>query len=148
MDRPKELRVQFDGAGASALRAALAYAGVRTVARLLTALAPMSALTALLTTLLWLAAALYVVGMVTWQREDNWLGAGIIIGLTLLCGGLVAELIGRIVQTGTLEDAILAVAGSMVTLLVRTLLLIPLSGGFVAGVRWLTHELRRSDVWT
>ena len=143
-----ELRVVIDDEGPSALVPAVAYAAVRTLAKLLTQLAPMSAFTALLTTLFWLAAAIYVFGVVTWQRDDNWLGAGIIIGATLFCGGAIAELVGHVVQPGSLGETVVATGTSLVGLLVRSLILVPLSGVFVFGARWLTHEIRRSDVWS
>jgi hypothetical protein len=143
-----ELRVVFDEEGASALRPAVAYAAVRTLAKLLTQLMPMSAFTALLTTLFWLAAAIYVFGVVTWQRDDNWLGAGIIVAATLFCGGAIAELVGRVVQPGTFGETMIATGNGLVALLVRTLILLPIAGLFVFGARWLTHEIRRSDVWS
>jgi hypothetical protein len=143
-----ELRVAFDNEGPSALLPAVAYMGVRTLAKLLTQVAPMSAFTALLATLFWLAAAIYVFGVVTWQRDDNWLGAGLIVAATLFCGGTIAELVGRIVQPGSFGDAMVAAGASIVGLLVRSLILAPLSGLFVFGARWLTHELRTSDIWS
>ena len=143
-----ELRVAFDDEGASAMVPAVAYAAVRTLAKLLTQLAPMSAFTALLATLFWLAAALYVFGVVTWQRDDNWLTAGIIIGATLFCGGAIAEVIGRVVQLGSFGETVTATTGALIGLFVRSVILVPLSGACVFGARWLTHEIRRSDVWS
>lgn len=143
-----ELRVEIDDEGPSALLPALAYAAIRTLAKLLTQLAPMSAFTALLTTLFWLAAAIYVFVVVTWMRDDNWLGGGLIIGATLFCGGTIAEIIGRMVQPGALGEAVVATGTAIVGLLVRSLILVPLAGGAVFGARWLTHELHRSDVWS
>ena len=141
-----ELRIEFDYEGPSALAPAVAYAAVRTLAKLLTQLAPMSALTALLTTLFWLAAAIYVFGVVTWKRDDNWLGGGIIVAGTLFIGGALAEIIGHVVQPGALGEAMLTTGSALVGLLIRSLFLAPLSGLFVFGARWLTEELRSSDV--
>src|ERR1051325_7735270 len=89
-----ELRIEIDDEGPSALAPAIAYAAIRTLAKLLTQLAPMSAFTALITTLFWLAAAIYLFVVLTWMRDDNWLGGGLIIGATLFCGGTIAELVG------------------------------------------------------
>ena len=143
-----ELRIAIDDEGPSAMLPAIAYAAIRTLAKLLTQLAPMSAFTALLTTLFWLAAAIYLFFVLTWMRDDNWLGAGLIIGATLFCGGAIAELIGHVVQPGSLGDMVTAVGTGLVGLLVRSLILVPLAGGAVFGARWLTHEIRRSDAWT
>lgn len=141
-----ELRVEIDDEGPSALAPAVAYAAIRTLAKLLTQLAPMSAFTALLTTLLWLAAAIYLFVVLTWMRDDNWLGAGLIIGATLFCGGTIAELVGRMVQPGPLGELVFATGSAILGLLIRSVILVPLAGGAVFGARWLTEELRRSDV--
>ena len=141
-----EPRIEFDYEGPSALVPAVGYAAVRTLAKLLTQLAPMSAFTALLTTLFWLAAAIYVFGVVTWKRDDNWLGAGLIIAGTLFTGGALAEIIGHVVQGGAFGDTMVATGAALVALFIRSLVLAPLSGLFVFGARWLTEELRSSDV--
>ena len=138
--------IEIDYEGPSALAPAVAYAAVRTLAKLLTQLAPMSAFTALLTTLFWLSAALYVFGVVTWKRDDNWLGGGIIVAATLFVGGALAEIVGHVVQPGALGEAIATTGSALVALFIRSLVLAPLSGLFVFGARWLTEELRSSDV--
>ena len=144
-----DIRIEFaSDDSASVFTPAVAYAGVRVGAKLLTVLVPMSSFTAFLTTLAWLAAAIYLFIVVTWQRDDNWLGAGILIGATFLGGGLVAELFGRLIGPGSLGDAALALTSNAFQMVVRALLLVPLSGGFVAGARWLTGEARRSDAFT
>ena len=144
-----EIRIQFSPEGvASAVFPALAYAGMRTLTRVLTAIVPTSALLALLASLLWLGAALYLFVVVTWNRDDNWLAAGIIIGSSLLCGGLAADFIVQMIATGSLGQAALAAADASIGLLVRTIILVPVSGGFVAGARWIAAEIRRSGAWT
>jgi hypothetical protein len=141
-----EPRPEFDYEGPSALLPAVAYAAVRTLAKLLTQVMPMSAFTALLTTLFWLAAAIYLFGVLTWQRDDNWLGAGLIFAATLFVGGAIAELIGHVTQPGGFGVAMVAIGSGLVALLVRALILVPLAGLAVFGARWLTHELRSSGV--
>ena len=144
-----QIKIQFEDAGAaSALFPALIYAGLRTLAKLLTAIVPTSAAVALIAALLWLAAALYFFVAITWNREDNWLAAGIIIGVSLLCGGLVADFMAGLVGLGSVSAAALATAGTVLGLLVRTIIVVPLSGGFVAGARWIVTEIRRSGAWT
>jgi len=137
-----DIEIEFSSAGiASALVTAVGYAGVRTLAKLITAIVPQSAVLALLAALMWLAAALYVFFVMTWQRDDSWLAAGLVIGLTLLCGGVIADLIAELVTTASLTQALMGTASAALGLLVRTLLLVPLSGGCVFGARWLTREL-------
>lgn len=140
-----QLRVEFDPNGAkSATFPILAYCAVRALAKLVNALAPMGAFVSLLSALVWLAAAIYVFVVVTWYRDDNWLGAGMIIAATFFCGGLIGDTIVRIVQTASVGDALYAIASLMVGMLIRALILMPLSGGFVFGARWLTAEARSS----
>jgi hypothetical protein len=137
-----DIEIEFSRAGlSSALMTAVGYGGVRTLAKLVTAIVPTSAVLALIASLMWLAAALYVFFVVTWQRDDNWLAAGLIIGLTLLCGGVVADLLAQLVTTASLTQTLIGTANYSVGLLLRTILLVPLSGGCVFGARWLTTEL-------
>ena len=145
MSKGLDFRIELDGPeAASALLPAAVYTMVRTVAKLLTTLAPMSASAAFLTSLLWLLAAVYVFAVVTWFRDDNWLGAGMIIALTVFLGGVIADLAGRLVMPGPIVATLVGAASNTLTLLIRAVILMPLAGGVVAGARWLTNELRQS----
>jgi len=139
-----DIEIEFSHAGfSSAFTTALGYAGVRTLAKLIPALVPMSALVSFLGALIWLAAALYLFFVVTWQRDDSWLAAGLIIGLTLLVGGVAADLVTQVL-TAPLTQALSGTANASFGLLLRTIVLIPLSGGCVWGARWLTTELSQA----
>lgn len=143
MKIPTDIQVQFARVGAkSALGPALAYCGVRAFSRLLTALVPTSSLLALLGALLWFASVLYLFVFLTWQRDDNWLAAGIIFGGALFGGGLFADLLVRLYDTGSPINAALSTVTNSLGLVLRTIVLVPLSGACVAGARWLTTELR------
>jgi hypothetical protein len=106
----------------------------------------MGAIVSLVSALIWLAAAVYLFVVITWYRDDNWLGAGVIIASTFFVGGLVGDTIVRVVQTASVGDTLYAIASMMLVMLIRAVVLVPLSGGFVAGARWLTAEARRSDI--
>jgi len=139
-----DIEIEFSHAGfSSAFTTAIGYAGVRTLAKLIPALVPMSALVSFLGALIWLAAALYLFFVVTWQRDDSWLAAGLIIGLTLLVGGVAADLVTQVL-TAPLTQALSGTANASFGLLLRTIVLIPLSGGCVWGARWLTTELSQA----
>ena len=139
-----DIEIEFSHAGfSSAFTTALGYAGVRTLAKLIPALVPMSALVSFLGALIWLAAALYLFFVVTWQRDDSWLAAGLIIGLTLLVGGVAADLVTQVL-TAPLTQALSGTANASFGLMLRTIVLIPLSGGCVWGARWLTTELSQA----
>jgi hypothetical protein len=144
-----ELKVRFDEPDATpALLPALIYVGVRAVARLLTTLAPLSAAMALLTSAVWIVVAFFLFAVLAWWREDNWLGAGIIFASTVLCGGLIAELMGRVLLPGPLVEAVIAMGNASMWMAFRAIILVPLAGGAVAGARWLTHEGRQSGAWS
>jgi hypothetical protein len=146
MNKQLQLRVEFDNDGTSAMFPVVAYCAVRMLVKLVTALAPVGAIISFLSALVWLAAVVYLFVVLTWYRDDNWLGAGVIMAATFFCGGLLGDTIVRVVQTASIGDALFAIASMMVGMLIRALILIPLSGGFVFGARWLTVEARRSDV--
>ena len=144
-----QLQLQFSDEGlGSALVAALAYTVIRILAKLVTALAPTSAILALLGALMWLGAALYLFIVLTWQRDDNWLAAGMLMGVSLLFGAVIADFVSNVVDTSSVSAAALATGSAAVGLVLRTLVIVPLSGGLAAGARWLTGELRRNGVTT
>lgn len=135
-------RVEFASDGAASLfMPVVVYVAVRIAAKLVTALLWMSAGTAFLTTILWLAAAIYLFAVITWQRDDNWLAAGILIAATFLAGGLIADLFRLVIAPGSFADVALGMASSFVQMFVRSLLLVPLAGSLVAGARWVTGEM-------
>jgi len=143
------IELDFSPAGLrSAIGAAVTYGAVRTFARLLTAVLPTSAIVALLSALLWLAAAVWLFIVVTWQRDDNWLAAGLIIGVSLFMGGLVAGFLSSLIDTTSLSSAVVATTMAFLGLLIKSIILVPLSGGCVFGARWLTGELRGDGAFT
>lgn len=142
-------RVAFASDGSTSLfLPVVLYTAVRLVAKLATALLWMSAGMAFLTTLVWVAAAIYLFVVVTWQRDDSWLAAGILIAVTFLGGGLIAEVFRLVIAPGTFGDLVLAAASSFLQMFVRSLLLVLLAGSLVAGARWVTSEIRGSGVWS
>ncbi|HEY2378233.1 MAG TPA: hypothetical protein VGH98_19810 [Gemmatimonadaceae bacterium] len=144
-----DIQIQFsrDGVG-SVVVPGLAYAGVRTLAKLLPSIVPTSATLALLGALLWFAAAIYLFFVVTWQRDDNWLAAGLLIGLVIFGGALAADFLVGMLDMGSLARSMPGMLESSVGLILRTLVLIPASGGVVAGARWLTAEIGRGGAIT
>ena len=121
----------------SAFGLSLPLAGVLTLANLLALLAPNSAVLALLATLIWFAAALAVFVLVTWLRQDHWLTAGFILGLTPVVARTVSDAIAHL---GTLPSF-----DNSTALLVRAIIAVPLCGGVVFGARWLTNLIRGAD---
>jgi hypothetical protein len=128
---------------ASPLVPGITYLVTLTVSNFLLALAPKSVLLALLVVLAWLGATVFLFVVVTWYRDDDWLAAGFLIGVSLLLGGLAADLIARTIETRSLGEAVFASATASMALLVRGVILVPVCGGLVAGARWITQLIRR-----
>lgn len=128
---------------ASPLVPALTYGGVVTVVNVLLTLAPHSVVLALLGLLVWLAAGLFLFVVVTWFRDDDWLAAGFLLGLSIVLSALVADTIARVVEIGSLGEAVFTAAGASMALLVRAIIAVPLFGGIVAVARWATRVIRK-----
>lgn len=114
------------------------YAGFAIATDAMIAFAPENAWVALVAVILWLAASLFLFIVVTWFRHDDWLEAGVIIGLSAVLGGALA----RAVSIGIAERSIGALLlllttnpGMFLILLLNLLVMVPLSGGAVALAR-------------
>jgi hypothetical protein len=112
---------------------ALPFAVVLTLANLLGALWPGSALLAFVAILIWFPTALALFALVTWARDDEWLTAGLIVGLTPVVARLMFELITR--------NDLFTTAAPSLGLLVRAVVAVPVCGGVVFGARWLTKQI-------
>ena len=66
----------------------------------------------------------------------------------VVVGGLIAELMGRVLLPGPFVEAVIAMGNASMWMAFRAIVLVPLAGGAVAGARWLTHEGRRSGAWS
>ena len=126
--------------GSSPFVLTLSYGGLLTLANLVSTLAPKSALLALLAVLVWFAAALSVFVVVTWFRQDNWLKAGFIMGLTPVVARSIADAIAH--------PDVFASLGTSTGLLLRAIIAVPVCGGVVFGARWLTALIQGADAST
>ena len=112
---------------------ALPFLVVLTLADLLAALWPGSALLAFVSILIWFPTALACFLLVTWARRDDWLTAGLIVGLTPVVARLIFEIIAR--------PDLFTSTGPSLGLLVRAVIAVPACGGLVLGARWLTKQI-------
>ena len=128
---------------ASPLVPALTYGGVLCLANLGLGLAPGSVAVALLALAAWVAAALFLFVVVTWFRDDDWLSAGFLVGLSVMLGALVADVVARVIATGSLGEAVFAAASASMALLLRAIIFVPVCGGAVAAARWVTRTIRK-----
>ena len=119
--------------GVSPVLFALPIGVILVIADLLPALAPGSALLALVAILIWFPAALGSFVLVTWFRDDEWLTAGLIVGLTPVLARVLAEVITR--------DDLFATTGPLTGLALRAVIAVPVCGGVVFGARWLTSRV-------
>lgn len=127
---------------ASPLVPAVTYGGVLAVVNVAIGLAPHSIAVALLGLLVWLAAGVFLFVVVTWYRDDDWLAAGFLLGLSIVLGALVADTIARVIEVRSIGEAVFAAAGASMALLVRAVILVPVCGGIVAAARWLTRVIQ------
>ena len=128
---------------ASPLVPALTYGVALAAANLLLTLAPTNLAAGLLAVVAWAVAALFLFVVVIWYRDDDWLAAGFLLGLSLVLSGVIADLISRTVVTHSIADAVFMAAGASMGLLVRAIILVPLCGAIVAAMRWATRLFRR-----
>jgi hypothetical protein len=128
---------------ASPMVPALVYTATLAAANLAIGLAPGNVAVAAGALLAWALAALFLGVVVTWYRDDDWLAAGMVVGLTVLVGALAADAVASTLLTGSIGHAVFTAAGASLGLLVRAVVLVPVSGGAVALARWATARLRR-----
>ena len=127
---------------ASPLVPGVTYGGVLAVVNVALGLAPHNIALALLGLFAWLAAGVFLFVVVTWYRDDDWLAAGFLLGLSVVIGSLVADMIARVIEVHSIGEAVFAAAGASMALLVRAVILVPVCGGIVAAARWLTRVIR------
>jgi hypothetical protein len=127
---------------ASALVPALAYTAAAWLANLVATLAPGEPLLVGPALLLWAAAGALLFVVVVWFRDDDWLVAGFILSVTLLLSAWVGNALAESLVQRSLAPALFAAPGMFLGVVVRAALSVPLLGGLVALLRWLTRKLR------
>lgn len=131
---------------ASPLVPALGYGGCILASSLLVAADPTSVLFAILALLLAAVATIALFAIVTWYRDDDWLAAGFLFGLTTMISGAVADVVVGMIQTGSIGGAVLTSVGMLFALGVRSLIAVPMSGGIIALARAVTRKIRAGFV--
>ena len=129
-------------AAASPLVPALASTAAVWLANLIGVLAPRMWGLLLAALGVWIAAALLLVVVVVWFRDDDWLAAGFLLAMTLLLSGWPADILTAVVTQGSLAPALLAAPGVLLGVVVRGVVGVPLLGGVVALLWWLTLRRR------
>ena len=127
---------------ASPLVPAMGYAAVVIVTNLAIGLAPKNLAVLGVGLLLWLLAGIAFFVIVTWYRDDDWLAAGFLLGLTLLLSGWAANLVATTVATRSIGGALFASPGLLLGLALWGVVVVPLCGGAVALARWVTRHVR------
>ena len=119
---------------------ALTYFVVLILTDLATWLTPGLAIVRVLAVILWLLTALLVVITETWYRDDNWLAAGFLLGMTMLLSAWIAFVLFRTLVTGALVDALVWSVAAPLTLLLRAVLVVPLWGAAVVIARRISRS--------
>ena len=137
------LRDAFRRIGAaSPLVPALGYGLCVLVSALLVAADPDSLLLAVLSLLLSVSALLALFVIITWFRDDDWLAAGFLFGITTMLAGAAAGVVVGILQTGSLGGAIVTSAGMLMAVVFRALIAVPIAGGVIALARFVTRKVK------
>jgi hypothetical protein len=119
------------------------YCVALSLVNVLATIASDSILAAFVVLLVWLAAAILLFVIVTWFRDDDWLAAGFLLGLTLLVSAVVSDTVVFTIKTGSIAGAVFQAGTASMRVLVRAIVLVPLSGGAVALARWITERVGR-----
>jgi len=129
-------------AAGSPLLPALIYTAAAWLANTTATLAPTSELLVALTALIWLAVGLLFFIVVVWFRDDDWLAAGFLLGVTLLLSGWSANVLAESITNRSLVPVLFAAPGMLLGVVIRGIISVPVLGGLVALLRWLTGLIR------
>lgn len=129
-------------AAASPLVPALAYTASAWLANVAATLAPGSPWLLLPVALLWVVTGLLFVVVVTWFRDDDWLSAGFLLGVTLLLSAWTGDVLADAVRDGSILPALASAPGILFGVVIRGVVTVPLLGGIVAALRWATRRGR------
>jgi hypothetical protein len=129
-------------AAASPLVPALGDTAVAWLVNLVAPLAPQAWAVLLPALLLWVAAGVLFFVVVIWFRDDDWLAAGFLLAVTFLLSAWTGDLLAAVVTQGSLAPALLAAPGILLGVTLRAVIGVPLLGGLVALLRWLTRRRR------
>jgi hypothetical protein len=124
---------------ASPLLPAIAYSATVLVTGVALRLVPDNVAVALLSVLLWLGASLFLFVVVTWYRDDDWLAAGFLVGMTVVAGGWLADVLTQVLFARSLMPAIVSGPTAFFGVAARAIIAVPVSGGIVALARWITR---------
>ena len=127
---------------ASPLVPALGYAAVAWLANVVATLAPEQPLILLAVLLLWAISGVLFLVIVIWFRTDDWLAAGFLISITLLLSAWVGNLMAEVIAQRSVAPAIAGAAGMLLGVVIRGVIGVPVFGGLVALLRWLTRKPR------
>lgn len=119
---------------------ALGYGACVLVSTLLLAADAENLLLASIGVLLYGAALLTFFVIVTWYRDDDWLAAGFLFGITTMLAGAVAGVVVGVLETGSIGGAIVTAVGMLMAVVVRSILAVPIAGGIIALVRSITRK--------
>ena len=109
-----------------------------------TALAP-NTLSTLIMLAIWPAVSLFLFIVVTWFRDDDWLAAGFLIGIPVLLGGFIADVVAQTVVGLSVGAAVLRAPSVILAVGIRSIVFVPFCGGVVTLARLITKRVRRSE---
>lgn len=120
---------------------ALSYFVVILITDLASWLAPGVVAVRVVAQAVWILTAILVFVVVTWYRDDDWLAAGFLLGMTMLLSAWVAFVVWRTLLTGAFVDALVWSVAAPLVLLLRALFVVPLWGVAVVVARRIGRAL-------
>ena len=107
-----------------------------------TALAP-NVVSVLIMLAIWPAVSVFLFVVVTWFRDDDWLAAGFLIGIPVLLGGFIADVVAQTVVGLSVGAAVLRAPTVILAIGIRSIIVVPFCGGAVTLARLITKRIRR-----
>jgi hypothetical protein len=92
---------------------------------------------------IWPAVSLFLFVVVTWFRDDDWLAAGFLIGIPVLLGGFIADIVAQTVVGLSVGAAVLRAPSAILVVGLRSIIFVPFCGGVVTLARSITKRVRR-----
>jgi hypothetical protein len=78
--------------------------------------------------------------VVIWFRDDDWLAAGFLISLTLLVSAWIGNIVAEVIAERSVAPAIVGAPAMFLGVVLRGAIGVPVFGGVVALLRWLTRR--------
>jgi hypothetical protein len=122
----------------SPLAIAASYVAISMVVDFAAVFLPENAFIVLLVLLVWLVSWVLFFVIVTWFRDEDWLAAGFMLGVSSILVTVLSRPVAEAFVLRSIGPLVVAAPSAFLAVIVRGLIAVPLSGGMVALARWIT----------